>query len=351
VHQSATTNVVVPEKGGYGQQGQCGDGIVTSFVSLGSEAAGNSIGTGGAIQQAALPVDLAFSADGMKFSVVSAGNSAVLETNTNSYRSSANDFGECLPRAALPFEHGQPIAVAYADSTRIVQTRQPARLVLGETDIIELGGESMYDTGHAIFHESANAGLSLACASCHPEGHEDGRVWQFADVGARRTQSVAGGVLATAPFHWNGDLDGFDSLMNDVFTGRMSGPELEPAKKLAAASWMDSIPSVVVSPATDIAAVDRGKAIFEDAQAACATCHSGARLTNNQSVNVGTAGMMQVPSLRGLAARAPYMHNGCANTLEERFTNTACGGGDEHGRTSQLSADQMADLVSYLETL
>ncbi len=351
VHQSATTNIVTPDKGGYGQQGPCGEGIVNSFVSLGNEVVGNALVTGGVLQQATLPVDLAFSADGTKLAVVAAGSSSVLEMAAASYRNTSSEFGECNPQATKPFEHGQPIAVAFADSLRVVQTRQPARLVIGEADIIELGGESMYDTGHAIFHESANPMVNMACASCHPEGHEDGRVWQFSDVGARRTQSIAGGILGTAPFHWNGDLDGFDSLMSDVFTGRMAGPELDPAKKLAAARWIDTIPAVAISPATDVAAVERGHAIFNDAKAACATCHSGARLTNNQSVDVGTFGMMQVPSLQGLAARAPYMHDGCAKTLEERFTNTSCGGGDQHGQTSHLSVDQIADLVTYLETL
>jgi mono/diheme cytochrome c family protein len=350
-HQSATTNVVVPEKGGYGHQGPCGDGIVNSFVSMGDEVAGNSFVTGSALQQATLPVDMAFSADGKKLAVVAAGSRSVFETGTATYRDSGGEFGDCVPEATKPLEHGQPIAVAYADSIRIVQTRQPARLIVGDAEIIELGGEPMYDTGHAIFHESANAAMGMACASCHPEGHEDGRVWQFADVGARRSQSLAGGILGTAPFHWNGDLDGFDSLMGDVFTGRMAGPELEPTQILAAARWIDTIPAVAISPVADVAAVERGRAIFNDAKAACSTCHSGPRLTNNQSVDVGTLGMMQVPSLRGLAARAPYMHDGCAKTLEERFTNTACGGGDQHGQTSHLSTDQIVDLVRYLETL
>lgn len=349
-HQSATNDVIVPEKGGYSEQGPCGGGLVNTFVSLGNEVAGNAIFSGGAIQQAALPVDLAFSADGSKLTVVAAGSHSVLEMDANSYLSSAGKFGECMPNAASRFEHGQPIAVAYANTMRVVQTRQPARIVIGDADIIELGGESMYDTGHAIFHEAPNPNSSMACASCHPDGHEDGRVWNFIDFGPRRTQSVAGGILATAPFHWAGDLEGFDSLMSDVFTARMAGPELEPAKKLAAAQWIDSIPKVQTSPAVNTDAVARGKAIFEDAQVACATCHSGGRLTNNQTVFVGT-GVLQVPSLIGLAARAPYMHDGCAKTLEERFTNTACGGGDQHGRTSHLSTEQIADLVTYLQTL
>jgi mono/diheme cytochrome c family protein len=350
-HQSATTDVIFPDPGGYGHPGGCGEGIVNTFVSFGDNTPASSMTTGGVIQQAALPVDLAFSADGKRLAVVAAGSHSVLDTDVDTYRGSAGEFKECLGAPTVAFEHGQPIAVAFANSMRVVQTREPARLVLEEDEIIELGGEPMYDTGHAIFHEAANPALSMACASCHPHGHEDGRVWQFVDVGPRRTQSVAGGILATAPFHWAGDLDGFDSLMSDVFTGRMAGPELDPARKLAAAAWIDSIPDVQISPSTDAAAALRGKAIFEDAKVACATCHSGPRLTNNVGADVGTAGLLQVPSLRGLAARAPYMHDGCAATLEERFTNPACGGGDMHGQTSHLTPAQIADLVSYLETL
>ena len=55
--------------------------------------------------------------------------------------------------------------------------------------------------------------------------------------------------------------------------------------------------------------------------------------------------------LVGIASRAPFMHDGCAKTLKERFTNTACGGGDQHGKTSQLSDAQLDDLVAYLESL
>jgi hypothetical protein len=44
------------------------------------------------------------------------------------------------------------------------------------------------------------------------------------------------------------------------------------------------------------------------------------------------------------------MHTGCAATLLDRFT-PACGGGDTHGHTSQLTSDQLDDLVAYLETL
>ena len=354
VHQSASINPVMDDQeGGYGEPGPCGgdDGIVKSFVSFGNGASGVPMKSGTSIRRSALPVDIAFSNDGKRMAVVSAGSNKVVEKDTAAYSATA-DSGDCEPDDDDDdFQHGQPIAVAFADSTRIVQTREPARIIVGQGDIIELGGESMVDTGHEMFHKAASARTGLACASCHPEGREDGRVWQFASTGARRTQSIAGGILATAPFHWNGDLNGFDALMTNVFTKRMSGPELAPIERLAAARWIDAIPQVAVSPVEDPVAVAHGKTLFEDAAVGCAGCHSGVRLTNNQSVDVGTFGVMQVPSLNGLASRAPYMHDGCAKTLEDRFTNTACGGGDLHGHTSQLSAADVADLVAYLKTL
>jgi len=75
------------------------------------------------------------------------------------------------------------------------------------------------------------------------------------------------------------------------------------------------------------------------------------QLTNNNSVAVGTGEMFQVPSLRGVGWRAPYMHDGCAATLSDRFTDATCGGGDQHGMTSQLSEADRADLIAYLQSL
>jgi cytochrome c peroxidase len=103
-------------------------------------------------------------------------------------------------------------------------------------------------------------------------------------------------------------------------------------------------------PVQDAAAVARGKTLFESSEAKCATCHLGPNLTNNQSYDVGTGGNFQVPGLLGLAQRAPFMHDGCAATLEDRFVS-ACGGGDAHGKTSHLSSSERADLINYLSSL
>ena len=250
----------------------------------------------------------------------------------------------------IPQVTGEPIAVAFmANGDIVVQSREPAVLSFADGAALVLSTDSRNDTGHLLFH--ANAGSFLACASCHAEGKEDGRVWNLACEGPRRTQSLQTGLAGTEPFHWNGDEKDFPQLVSDVFTGRMSGPTLAPDQVAATLKWIDAQPRVPQSAPTDSVAVTRGRALFNDqTRAGCVTCHAGTRLTNNSTVDVGTGGRFQVPSLVGVSGRAPYIHDGCAATLRDRFSG-ACGGGDQHGVTSILSQGEMSDLITYIETL
>ena len=96
-------------------------------------------------------------------------------------------------------------------------------------------------------------------------------------------------------------------------------------------------------------AAGRGEALFHSDAVGCSGCHSGPSLTDGGRRDVGTGGTFKVPSLVGIGFRAPYLHNGCAPTLADRFG--PCGGGDSHGQTSHLGPAEIADLVAYLETL
>lgn len=98
------------------------------------------------------------------------------------------------------------------------------------------------------------------------------------------------------------------------------------------------------------AGLARGKTLFEDSTLRGASGHSGPHRTSNQMSDVGTGLMLQVPSLTDVAWRAPYMHNGCAKTLRNRF-DPSCGGGDSRGKTSHHTAGQLDELVAFLETL
>ena len=129
------------------------------------------------------------------------------------------------------------VAVAYSrsGSALVVQeesfdgsTVQLTADVGGTMIRVPLVAPRAFNMGIAVFH-LATRGNSLACASCHPEATEDGRVWNFLPIGARRTQALRGGIIGRAPYHWDGDLPTFESLMTEVFSRRM-GANFSAAK-------------------------------------------------------------------------------------------------------------------------
>lgn len=370
-HQRASEQVVQTTPGGYGEGG--GD----SFCGPSGASIVHSTATvfrqrGGVVQSAAaspiladvvLPVDVAVTGDGQRAAVVSAGNAYVPGASQVTVVALASLDGrgsscEFSLQETRPVE-GEAIAVAYAKSGDLfVQTREPSTLQIvagsvpansARSVVIPLGGESRFDTGFAVFHANSSAGL--ACASCHAEGGDDARTWQFADLGPRRTQSLRGGIVGRAPYHWSGDEADFTNLVSDVFVGRMSGPQLDDGQTRALTRWVDGIPALPAPAIADANAVVRGRQLFNDPKVGCASCHSGALHTDNRMADVGTTGRFKTPSLVNVAARAPFMHDGCAPTLRDRFTSTICGGGDQHGTTSKLAPTQIDDLVAYLETL
>jgi hypothetical protein len=409
LHQRGLADEVSETQGGYSGQG-CG-GIVETTVSrvglLGDDGPRPSLPAG------PVAVDLAVSPDGERIAVVSPGLAKsdpnrnfkgpfgfqqVVEVNMGFVQQSAGvcdnpgvgggtvmgdpgtggrttegpdagaggapgdagtgDAGidDELPPPTIDFKQpsGEAVAVVYdARGHLLVQTREPATLqvLTAEGRTVVLTYDRRSDTGHDIFHTDSGGGI--ACASCHPEGGDDGRVWKFRNkdgvLEVRRTQNLRGGIMATAPFHWNGDLPSMSKLMDEVFVRRMQGPSLGEDYVNVLGKWMDTIPALPRSPVKDPASVGRGQSLFN--ATGCPACHNGTLLTNNTTRDVGTGRKLQVPSLRGVAWRAPFMHDGCAATLADRFDNTKCGGGDAHGITSKLTPDQIKDLVAFLETM
>lgn len=372
VHQRAmTTPVKIHVEGGYsGGGGGCGNTIVQGTVSVfhrGTPYTGSENGdmlqpmVGAPLFGSVLPVDAAVDEGNSRIAVVSAGSGTVVISSTFDFENQGDGCGFNQTPAPVV---GTPVAVAWSPTLGkfVAQTREPAGIVvLDETGnpatTIDAGGESVADTGHQMFHTNPGGLTALACASCHPEGRDDGRVWNFDPIGARRTPTLGGGVLQTAPLHWDGDMSGLDMIMDEVFVKRMGGQVQGPRKIKAFSAWIDALPTFKPNAVVDAEAVARGKALFEDQTVGCSGCHSGPRYTNNLAKDVGTGQAFQVPPLMGLASRAPYMHDGCAATLKDRFSPTIPGngrdncGGTKHGDVSKLDEAQIDDLVAFLETL
>ncbi|HVH42930.1 MAG TPA: c-type cytochrome [Labilithrix sp.] len=354
VHEASRSGALSTGTGGYygappeADSRPCSpSAVVHSAITRGGVHGGTMFLPGAAV----LPVDIAV--DGTSFAVVAAGNGHTRSLPQLYIMSaSRDDWASPCGADVSPYRTPADVqltAVAFrGGGGAIVQSRQPARLVLlPEGTSISLSGASREDTGHAIFH--SNAGVGAACASCHPEGGDDGHTWEFAVIGQRRTPSLRGTLAGTAPFHWDGDIADIGELADDVLSGRMSGPQLDLPQKASLERWLFAIPAPKPSVAADEATVARGKAVFERTDVGCATCHQGSRLTSGRMADVGTGGSFQIPSLVGVASRAPLMHDGCASTLRERFS-LACGGA-KHGKISQLDAAQIDDLIAYLESL
>lgn len=362
VHQRANAGAISTDVGGYTGDGSSGarssrpcvsdvvHGALTRFRLEPPLSGARELGA--TLPTASLPVDVVVSAG--TITVVAAGNQAgvraTLSVRPEDVGLSPAILGECTRMRDVTGElgvtSGATSIAAMPDGSLIVLERDPLVLVT-PGGRVALGGAEAFDTGHALFHGNASVGAGLACASCHPEGGDDGRTWAF-DRGARRTPALAGPLLSTAPFHWNGEHATLSSLLADVLTRRMGGPALDAPHVDALGAWLDTIPAArPTRPATDAAAV-RGRALFAGV-AGCVECHDGPTLTNDETLDVGTGGAFQVPSLLGVSQRLPVLHDGCAHTLEERF-DPECGGA-AHGHVSALDAAEIADVVAYLETL
>jgi hypothetical protein len=354
LHQRGQEEAVSTQPGGYTQGGGCpGMGIVEDVVTI--VHPGTTPPTALPLGMMAAAVDVAVTSDGTQVAVASPGNavgSSVVVYPVSMFETSSGPPCVLPPNGILTGQEATAVAFDGQNNV-VVQIREPAGIFLGKTGgTISLPGASVANEGHSIFHTATKAGI--ACMSCHPEAGDDGRVWQFVDLGPRRTQNIRGGVLARTPFHWSGDIPDMDQLVTQVLVGRMGGNNLDADQTSQLAVWMDEQPALAAPAPSDPAAVARGKKTFEEPSVGCATCHNGPQLSDHHLVDVGTGEQageeFKVPSLIAVGYRAPYLHNGCAATLQDRFS-PACDSGNQHGNTQQLSAGQIDDLVSYLQSL
>ena len=120
-------------------------------------------------------------------------------------------------------------------------------------------------------------------------------------------------------------------------------------------------------------AAKRGFVLF-NGKANCAACHSGWAFTDSSFHDVGVASgddigrgrlfpssvklkyAFKTPTLRDVARRGPYMHDGAVATLNDVIALYDRGGVDRPSRDSEihplyLSDGEKADLVAFLQTL
>lgn len=341
LHQAHRMDRIDVESGGYGSDSGCGRSVVQPMLShVDTEGQGAPLALG----ILTLAVDMTI--EGSRATVISAAEEAALpaaEFELDGVEPCG--FGDLVIAQDL---QGPLTSIARTPAgTRLLLRRQPLSLVIerpqGTSAIVVERAADVTHPGHRLFHTTT--GIGIACASCHPEGGEDGHTWIFGND-VRRTQDLRGGVLETGPFHWAGDMPTMTHIMNASLVERMADRPVSPALARYTEQWIDALVAIPTS-ATDEATLARGRAVFESAD--CGSCHAGARFTDNTNADVGMSEAVQVPSLRGVASRAPYFHLGCAPTLDEVVSGT-CAPGREHDLSAR-DARERADLVAYLRSL
>jgi len=227
-------------------------------------------------------------------------------------------------------------------------------------------GEQTFYSAHYSFQ------AQISCSSCHIDSTFDGLQWNLEPNGFGRDivdNKMLEDIKDAAPYKWNGanpDIATECGPRTEKYFWRAENYDdrtltdlVMYIRSLNARPNRSRLPGSVLT-----AAQERGKTIFERAvdkfgqpipeTNRCSFCHSGPLGTNRKLFDVGTKrstdnpGLLKTPQLTSIALTAPYLHDGSARTLEEIWT--LYNPQDKHGRTNDLTKDELNDLIEYLRT-
>jgi DNA-binding beta-propeller fold protein YncE len=333
------------------------------------------------------PWECAISPDGQQFFVVFAGTDDMFAADVidDDYREIK--YRQHLrigknPRAVRVSPDNQTVYVYQALDFNVVAYSTRSLRKFAEIPVTKFPQSDEILRGKILFYSAQQPMASrrwISCSSCHPDGEPDGRTWHNPE-GLRNTQALAG-MAWTHPIHWSADRDEVQDFEHTIRGKLMQGRGLLIGKLNAElgdpnsgkSSDLDALAAYSNSHRHSLSpfskqglseAAQRGKEVFFSAEANCASCHNGPMFCGKYETgktvkyDVGTGSddpgekmgpEYDTPSLIGVYRTAPYLHHGKAATLEEVLTKY--NPGDRHGKTSQLSAEQRADLVEFLKAL
>jgi len=263
------------------------------------------------------------------------------------------------------------VANRLEDTISVIDTR--TNRVANTIPLAEPNAISVMRYGEQTFYSARHSFQGqISCSSCHIDSTFDGLTWDLEPDGFGRDvvdNKMLEGVKGIGPYKWNGgnpDLptecgprtekyfwrsEQYDDLTLADLTLYIRNMRTRPNRWKLAGREM--------TPAQE-----RGKALFERAQDKfgkpiaevnrCSYCHSGPKGTNRLLFDVGTrkatdnGSLLKSAPLTEIALTAPYLHDGSARTLEEIWT--VYNPEDKHGRTNDLTKDELNDLIEYLRT-
>jgi arylsulfatase A-like enzyme/cytochrome c peroxidase/PKD repeat protein len=248
--------------------------------------------------------------------------------------------------------------------------------------------------GKQIFYNGADDRMSrddyISCASCHLDGGQDGRTWDFTDrgEGLRNTTTLLGRAgLAHGPVHWTGNFDEIQDFEHDIrnafdgtgflsdtnfHTGTRDQPLGDPKAGLSAeldalAAYLGSLTNAPSSPHRNAdgeltADAQIGREVF--AYLDCRQCHEIPTFTDSEIGlwhDVGTLTSasgerlgqtltgIDTPGLAGVWSSPPYFHDGSVATIEDVLDGA--NSNQVHGSFGGISTQQVQQLVAFVKQI
>jgi mono/diheme cytochrome c family protein len=228
----------------------------------------------------------------------------------------------------------------------------------GAIETLAVGGDPLAPdiaAGRRLFYSERDRRISRdgrACASCHPDGRDDGLTWRLG-AGPRQTPTLLG-RLEKGPYGWQAKHAKLEDNVSETLT-RLGGTGL-PKSALAelAAYVRHGLRAPARRAPASVAAVERGKALFESEEVGCSGCHVLDQGTSDHRVHdIGSrskhddSGAFRTAPLLFVAETAPYFHDGRYPTLEALLDDNL----DRMGSTSQLKGEDRSALLAFLRSL
>ncbi len=231
---------------------------------------------------------------------------------------------------------------------------------------IPLGGPatpSLARRGEAIFYDAKKSlDQWYSCHTCHYEGGgnsvptdttNDGSPFTF------KTVLPLTHLADTGPWTWHGWQTDLHAALKKSLTETMLGPPPTDDDAHALLAYVRSLeepPNPFRQKDGSLSpAAERGQIVFNSANAACATCHSGPHFTDGQIHDVGLGSPrdrykgFNTPSLRGVYTRVKLLHDGRADSLESVLTGDHSP--EKVSGSAPLYNEELNDLVEYLKSL
>lgn len=197
-----------------------------------------------------------------------------------------------------------------------------------------------------------------SCSSCHPcDGRADALNWDLLNDGLGNPKNSKSMLLAhrTPPAMVSGVRGDAESAVRAGIRHIQFAVRPEE-DAVTIDEYLKSLQPVMSPHRKDgklSMAAERGQEIF--IKAGCVHCHPAPLFTNLQQYDIGTGlgreegKKYDTPTLVEIWRTAPYLHDGRAVTMEEVLTRF--NKNDKHGKTSDLTQQEITDLVEYILSL